>query len=84
MNDKRGNRSPLGDNNGNRNGGQSFLIVVVCMLVSLICVALFSGVTNTTSSRKISYDEFIRMLNDGEVKSVVINTDTIDITGTGD
>ena len=84
MNDKRGNRSPLGDNNGNRNGGQSFLIVVVCMLVSLICVALFSGVTNTTSSRKISYDEFIRMLNDGEVKSVVINTDTIDVTGTGE
>ena len=84
MDNKKGNRSPLGDNNGNRNSGQSILIVFICIVVSLLSMAAFSGAFNESASRKITYDEFIRMLDEGNVKSVVINTDTVDITPKAD
>ncbi|MDO4619595.1 MAG: ATP-dependent zinc metalloprotease FtsH [Lachnospiraceae bacterium] len=76
MNDKRGNESP----NGNRNNRQSLLILLVCILVSMMCMSLFSGLLSGSSSQKITYDQFIKMLNNNEVSSVVINSDSIDIT----
>ena len=76
--DNQNNQQPRGG--GNRNNRQSLLILLVCILVSMLCMSLFSGLFADSSSRKISYDEFIRMLDSGEVRKVVINTDTIDIT----
>ena len=76
--DNNQNRKP-DDQNGNKNR-QSLLILLVCILVSLMCMTLFSGVLNTTTSRKISYDEFIRMLDKGEVESVEITNSTVEIT----
>ena len=76
--DNNQNRKP-DDPNGNKNR-QSILIVLICILVSLMCMTLFSGVINSTTSRQISYDEFIRMLEKGEVESVEITNSTVDIT----
>ncbi len=69
-----------GDQNGNGNRNrQSLLILLVCVLVSMLCMSVFSGLLGDSSSRKVTYNEFISMLDSGVVKSVVINTDTIDI-----
>ena len=76
-NNQNDNRPP--QNNGNKNR-QSILILLVCILVSLICMSLFSGMLDTSTSKQITYDKFISMLDNGEVKSVVINSDTVDIT----
>ena len=68
------------DNNRNR---QFLLILLVCVLVSLLCMSAFSGFIGDSTSRKVTYDEFISMLDAGKVKSVVIKTDTLDITPAG-
>lgn len=78
-NNQNNNRPPQNDNNGNKNR-QSILIFLVCILVSLICMSLFSGMLDTSTSRQITYDKFISMLDNGEVKSVEIDSDTINIT----
>ena len=66
--DNQNNQQPRGG--GNRNNRQSLLILLVCILVSMLCMSMFSGLFADSSSRKISYDEFIRMLDSGEVIAV--------------
>ena len=70
--DNQNNQQPRGG--GNRNNRQSLLILLVCILVSMLCMSLFSGLFADSSSRKISYDEFIRMLDSGEVWLEVADT----------
>ena len=55
-------------------------MILICVLISMMCMSLFSGVLNNSSARKITYDEFLRMLSAGEVKSVTIGNERIDIT----
>jgi cell division protease FtsH len=75
------------DKNSPQNGGnhnrQSLLILLVGILLSLICMSLFSGMLGNSSSREITYDKFISMLNNGEVKSVEIDSTTVYITPKG-
>ena len=55
------NRQPGGGNNGNKNR-QSFLAVLICILLSLICMALFSGALSSSNTREITYDRFLEIL----------------------
>ena len=66
------NRQPGGGNNGNKNR-QSFLAVLICILLSLICMALFSGALSSSNTREITYDRFLEILEDGDVTSVEIS-----------
>ena len=65
--------------NGNRNR-QSILVLLISILVAMMCMSLFSNMMNGSSSKKITYDEFLKMLSEGKVESVVINTESIDVT----
>ena len=67
--------------NGNRNR-QSLIIFLVCLMVGLIGMGLFSGMLDTSTSRKITYDKFIQMLENNEVKSVTIKNSTLEIEPT--
>jgi len=77
--DNNNNNRPDGGNN-NRNSRQSVLILLICILAGLIGMSLFTGVFDTTTSREINYNEFIRMLDDGEVEEVVISGTRVEIT----
>ena len=70
-------------NNGPKNDGpknkQSLLVVVICLMMGLIVVNLFSILTKNQTNQ-INYSEFIEKVNDGEVKEVVIKSDTLEIT----
>lgn len=79
MNDN--NNSPK---NGRNRGGQSLMILLICVLISLISMSAFSGMFSDSTSREISYDKFIQMLDDGEIESVEIHADTVDITPKSD
>ena len=86
-NDYNNNRKNSGGgNNGNDNKGgfnhnrQMLLVLLVCILISLVSMSLFSGAFGTTASRKITYDRFISMLDKGEVKSVTIDGEELQIT----
>ena len=77
MADNNDNRTPQNGGNHNR---QSLLILLVGILLSLICMSLFSGMLGNSTSREITYDKFISMLADDEVKSVEVDSTTIYIT----
>ena len=66
-------------NNGNKNR-QSLLMFLVCVLVGLICMSFFTGIFGSSASREISYDKFLSMLKNDEIKEVELNSDTITIT----
>ena len=70
------NNDPKNDGPKNR---QSLLVLLVCIMISLVCVNLLSRMTRNMTS-EIPYSEFIKMLEEGEVESVVLKSDTLTIT----
>lgn len=70
------NKGPKDDGPKNK---QSLLVVVICLMMGLIVVNLFSILTKNHTNQ-INYSEFIEKVNDGEVKEVVIKSDTLEIT----
>ena len=77
MPDNNNNRQPQNGNNGNK---QSFMIVLICILLSLLCMSLFSGAFGNNSQREITYDRFITMLENDQVESVELDQSTVVIT----
>ena len=70
------NKGPKDDGPKNK---QSLLVVVICLMMGLNVVNLFSILTKNQTNQ-INYSEFIEKVNDGEVKEVVIKSDTLEIT----
>ncbi len=71
------------DNNNNNGGGsrgtnnrQSLLALLICLLVTISCLALFTNVLKDNSS-EITYDKFIDMIKKDEIREVTLQTDTI-------
>lgn len=58
---------------------QSILAFLVCLLVTLVCFAMFTNMLKDSSS-EITYDKFIEMVNDGDVKKVLLQSNTLTIT----
>lgn len=81
-NNPNGNRP---DNNkgpgrqGPNKNHQSILAFLVCLLVTLVCFAMFTNMLKDNSS-EITYDKFIEMVDDGEVKEVTLQSNTLTIT----
>ena len=61
------NNEPKNDGPKNR---QSLLVLLICIMISLVCINLLSRMTCNMTS-EISYSQFIEMLEDREVDSVV-------------
>lgn len=76
-----------GRGNGGRNGGQgdqnprrqSLLLLLVAALVTLLCMSYFMKIMNSATNREIPYNEFISMVEAGQVESVEIGTDQLTI-----
>ncbi len=78
-----GNR---GGSGGNRNGGQgdsggrqSLLLLLVAALVTLLCMSYFMKMMNSATNKEITYNEFVSMVEEGQVESVEIGTDRLTI-----
>ena len=78
-NDQDGKRP---DNKDPRQGSgknhQSILAFLICLLVTLVCFALFTNMLRDNSS-EISYDKFIDMVDKDQVKEVTIQSSTLTI-----
>ena len=73
------NRGP--DNSGggkHDNRRQSFLAFLICLLISLVLVGLFTK-SASDSSREITYDKFIDMIDKDQIQEVTIETNVIRI-----
>ena len=74
------NRDPRKNQDPNRNkkNHQSILAFLICLLVTLVCFSLFTNMLQDNSS-EITYDKFIDMVNNDEVKSVTLQSDNLTI-----
>ncbi|MDO4478853.1 MAG: ATP-dependent zinc metalloprotease FtsH [Lachnospiraceae bacterium] len=77
MPDNNNNRSPQ---NKEPRKGNGLMMVLIAILLSLVCMSIFSGAFSGSDSREITYDRFISMLNDGTVASVEMKTGSVIIT----
>ena len=83
-NNQGGRRSDKGDPrrdqdpNRNKKNHQSILVFLICLLVTLVCFSLFTNMLQDNSS-EITYDKFIDMVNNDEVKSVTLQSDNLTI-----
>lgn len=71
------------DKNNPRNQGpnknhQSILAFLICLLVTLVCLSLFTNMLKDNSS-EITYDKFIDMVEKDQIKEVTLQSGTLTI-----
>lgn len=78
MDNKPNNKKPPNPLNNNPKNKQSLLAFLLCLLVTLVCVSIFTNMLKDTTS-EISYDRFLEMVENDEIKSVTIQSGTLTI-----
>lgn len=85
------NNGGSGNNNNNNNGNgsgngngqnpkkQNLLILLVAALLSLLCISYFMRAVTGATNQEIPYNEFIQMIEAGEVEKVKIESGQITI-----
>lgn len=75
------------DNNNNQNkngknpkGGQNYMVLIITMIFTLLCVSAMHNLWQQSRTQLVPYSEFNQMLKDGEVESVVVSGNKIQIT----
>ncbi|MBO7632904.1 MAG: ATP-dependent metallopeptidase FtsH/Yme1/Tma family protein, partial [Lachnospiraceae bacterium] len=79
--DENNNKQGGNDNNGRK--PQNVRIFIICLIAAILAMLFFKYLTEQVQSAKIeeiTYDEFLKMLEKGEVDSVVIENQRIMIT----
>ena len=74
------NNAPCGPSNGKPPRKQSLLMLLIACLMTLLFMSYFMKAINGATSKEISYDEFVTMVETGQVKSVYIDQDKLTIT----
>ena len=72
------------NNNQNQNGKepknkQTLVMVLVCVLVALLLMSVFSNLFSGSSAKEIPYNQFLSMLDEGQVAKVTVQSDLITI-----
>lgn len=80
--DNRGsnNQNNNNKNSNNKNGSNNKKALFYILIASILTLALFSYMTNeleANSNIEVPYSEFIEMIDNGEVKSILIKSDRI-------
>ena len=69
-----GNGGPGGPKNKS-----SLLVLLICVLATLLIWTVFSNILQSSTSKEITYDKFLEMLDNGEVKSVELQSGVLTI-----
>ncbi|NCB92778.1 MAG: ATP-dependent metallopeptidase FtsH/Yme1/Tma family protein [Clostridia bacterium] len=72
-----GNGGPTGPKNKS-----SLLVLLICVLATLLIWTLFSNIMQESTSKEITYDKFIEMLDEGQIKSVELQDGVLTIVPT--
>lgn len=73
-------RNPNNQGNSNRDPRkQNLLVFLVATLISLVMMSYFMKSINGATSQEVPYDKFVDMLEAGEIESVYISSDRIQI-----
>ena len=73
------------NNQDNKNGkapknGQTLLILVIAAVITFCSITLMKDLMTKSSTEELTYDQFVSMLENKEVESVIIDSSTIQIT----
>ncbi len=84
-NNQKDNRGSNGDQGPQRRGGSTFTVFLIVTLITLLIMAIVNNAWGSSSSSiEITYNEFLDLLDKGQVESVEISSDEIDITLTSE
>ena len=89
------NNNNNGNNGGSGNGGnnnpqnrnkksQTIIILIIAAIVTIFASSIMSSLLEDATTKEISYDEFVKKVEDGEVEKVVFSEGKIVITPKGD
>ena len=81
-NQNRGNGPGGGPNNGNKppKNNQTIMIFLIVTVVTLIIIGIFNSLSRSTTTQEITYNQFIEMLENDQIKSVEIQSGQYVIT----
>ena len=84
-NNGHGNGNNGNNNNGNNNDGktpkkQNILILLVAALLSVLFISFFTEAMTNATNEEITYNEFLKMVDDGKIESVKIESGYLEIT----
>ncbi len=83
-NNNQSNNGSNGNGNGSGNGRdpkkQSIILFLIAALITLLMMSSFMKMMSGETEKEISYNEFIRMLEAGDVESVEIGSDRVIIS----
>lgn len=74
------NSGKNGNNNRSPQNRSTLFIVLIASLVLILILSYMRGVLTQATNQKISYDEFLKRVESGEIGSVEIEADRITIT----
>ena len=57
-------------NNGKKPGGPGIWVMVIVLCITLAVVSMMNSALKKSQSQEVSYDEFVRMIEGGEVEAV--------------
>ncbi|MCR4962105.1 MAG: ATP-dependent zinc metalloprotease FtsH [Lachnospiraceae bacterium] len=77
--DNNNNQNNNQNNNNNRNNFR-LAPMLVAILVVLLIISYFTRAVSSATTREISYTEFLTMLEAGEIKEVLLDSDRITFT----
>ena len=77
--DNNNNQNNNQNNNNNRNNFR-LAPMLVAILVVLLIISYFTRAVSSDTTREISYTEFLTMLEAGEIKEVLLDSDRITFT----
>ncbi len=82
MSEQNSNKNPNGDQNNNGNGpkmGRTIMVLIIGALVTLLLVSLFNNFYSSSTKKEIPYTDFLKLLDEGEIKKVTIGSSIINI-----
>ncbi len=84
MDNNQRNNGPGGNNNGNRGPGgnknhSTIMIFMIVTLVTLVLMSFFNNMVKDTTSQEITYNQFLEMVDKGQVKKVIFEDDKLTI-----
>lgn len=78
QNGNRPDKNDPGNNKGPNKNHQSILAFLICLLITLVCLSLFTNMLKDNSS-EITYDKFIDMVEKDQIKEVTLQSGTLTI-----
>lgn len=78
--DNQNNQNKNNKGSGNKNNKQGFSFIILVTLITTILVLALYQFQGSAGSKEISYDQFLKYVDDKKVEEVIISSDRITIT----